>query len=435
MSNLLEKIFREKLKDYDAGISGEAWQSFEQRLDASASKATTLKKLLWTAAAIAVLTPVVYFSLSSSSTSDEVAVNEQPMRVKGAVESKTTEESEVLPDENNISSNQEKDQVLKIKDDKNPDKNDNTQVSNSDVADETMDNVSRSQDQPEENIDEQQPSAELPQEKQGKNVPNEEKTPMQKSFVPGEISETLICQGESVKVKNTSDDELVIVRVEINGLVVDLTVGKKLELKLDETTEVLFLNSKNQPINAQTISVLKSDIPVSNVVANIYERGLPVTEVQLIGTIEEANWYFDGRSVGHGQEQIITTFNKGRHKIHVDGLDANGCPFNIEIPVRIEKDYDLIAPTSLDPDGTDSRRRTFMPHALKERETPFTMYIIDPRDNEVIYTTRDANEPWDGIDRRTGQLVTKDRPFIWKVQLDAAVEGEKNVYIGNVMLY
>ncbi|MCC5922209.1 MAG: hypothetical protein JJT77_00370 [Crocinitomicaceae bacterium] len=432
MSKLLEKIFKEKLQDYDAGLSNDAWRSFEKKLDTGNGFSNNLKYVLWSVAIVAILVPLMYFSLQTpdsknqyfsennsqnftdvseeTNSLEEKIISDNAKRLPDAYESENSESSEVT-----LKTNEPR-QLLG--------KSDNEYEYQEDVAD-------MNQSAPNEKTTEKLSHASPAYEKQM--FSKEDKKEVQKTFVPGVVTKDFLCKGETTKVKNTSSSENELVRLDVDGVVIDLQPGKELELNLASSSQILFLNKKNEVIDSKQIEVLKSDLPVPNVVANVFDEGLPVAEVNLIGTFKSANWYFDNRMIGEGAQQSIHTFYKGNHFVYVRGTDENGCAFNLEIPIHVENDYNLMAPNSLSPEGGDVRRRTFIPFALKQRETPFTMFIIDPRDNDVIYTTRDVNSPWDGVDRRTGKLVSKERSFVWKVQLESPEKGEKNIYIGNVI--
>lgn len=434
MSKLLEKIFKEKLKDYDAGLSADAWKSFEKRLDTNNGLSATVKYVLWSAGLIAVLAPTLYFLIQSAEDENQLFVENSLNTSIDAAEKTKIEQEKIIVDvteEFTLGEQNENVQISKSAPHNGESNNLSINTQRLERIEETAD---RSHFPPlEKDVDKKDYKAPV-REKQPINQDEVEgKKEVQMTFIPGVVTDEFICLGETTKVKNTSSSENELVRLDIDGVVLDLQPGKELELNLTSSSQILFLNKKNEVIDTKQIEVLRSDLPVPHVVANVYDEGLPVAEVDLIGTFESAKWYFDNRMIGEGVRQSIHTFYKGNHFAHVKGLDENGCAFNLEIPIHVENDYNLMAPNSLSPEGGDVRRRTFIPFALKQRETPFTMFIIDPRDNDVIYTTRDVNSPWDGVDRRTGKLVSKERPFVWKVQLDEPKEGEKNIYIGNVI--
>ena len=74
-----------------------------------------------------------------------------------------------------------------------------------------------------------------------------------------------------------------------------------------------------------------------------------------------------------------------------------------------------------------------MPFALTQRDVNFTLTIVDPRDNSVVYSTQDATKGWDGTDQRTGSMTPSETVYIWKVQLENPLPNERQVYAGTVV--
>ena len=65
-------------------------------------------------------------------------------------------------------------------------------------------------------------------------------------------------------------------------------------------------------------------------------------------------------------------------------------------------------------------------------DVQFTMNIMD-KTGEIVYTTQNANEPWDGI------IVTDNTPapagsaYVWRVVLTNK-NGEKELYEGQIIV-
>jgi hypothetical protein len=85
------------------------------------------------------------------------------------------------------------------------------------------------------------------------------------------------------------------------------------------------------------------------------------------------------------------------------------------------------------PNGSDPKTKAFMPFSLTQRDVPFTLTIIDPRDNGIVFTSKDASNPWTGIDERTGKMTDSETVFIWRVQLENSLPNERPVYAGTVV--
>ena len=61
------------------------------------------------------------------------------------------------------------------------------------------------------------------------------------------------------------------------------------------------------------------------------------------------------------------------------------------------------------------------------------MVIIDPNDGAIVFETSDASQPWDGIDKRDGQMVNANKVFIWKVTIKHPEASEKSEYKGTII--
>ena len=74
-----------------------------------------------------------------------------------------------------------------------------------------------------------------------------------------------------------------------------------------------------------------------------------------------------------------------------------------------------------------------MPFALTIRNVKFNMVILDPKNGGIMYQTNDSNQPWDGIDKRTGNLVPPNENCIWKVDIENPEPGENSHYKGVIV--
>ena len=102
--------------------------------------------------------------------------------------------------------------------------------------------------------------------------------------------------------------------------------------------------------------------------------------------------------------------------------------------ISIPEEYNLNASKALDVNASDVRFNTFMPYALKERNTPFELYIYDARSGRVIFKTSDASNGWNGVDSNTGEMLKNGSTVLWKVILKNPNPGEQREYSGNLVL-
>ena len=111
---------------------------------------------------------------------------------------------------------------------------------------------------------------------------------------------------------------------------------------------------------------------------------------------------------------------EGMYQVSLTVTNANGCVDRTERTVRIDSDYDLLAPKTFSPnaDGVDD---VFMPEALKTLGVKFHMSIFDSKSGELVYETSDAQRPWNGrISNRGEACVSGD--YVWMVEMR---DGEK----------
>ena len=160
-----------------------------------------------------------------------------------------------------------------------------------------------------------------------------------------------------------------------------------------------------------------------------YENGLPIAKLSASGNASTFNWKINAKKYT-GTECQVHLFQKGIYSIHLSAQNSIGCSTEITKEITIESDYNLLAATAFDLQSRDKRNNSFIPFALTVRSVDFAMIIIDPKDGGILFETTDASNPWTGIDKRTGQLVETNKPFIWKVVLKNPEQGEKADYKG-----
>lgn len=166
----------------------------------------------------------------------------------------------------------------------------------------------------------------------------------------------------------------------------------------------------------------------------VYENGLPFIPVNVTSeTSAEYTFFVNNEKLSVGSSAMIPAFNKGNQKVVVQ-TNQLGCESTLDFQVEIPKEYDLLAMTAFNTNSRDERNRVFLPYALYEREVEFEMQIIDPSTGQVIFITHSANQPWDGRNQKTGELVAPNQRFIWSVRLKEKAQFEsKSIYQGLVI--
>jgi hypothetical protein len=167
-----------------------------------------------------------------------------------------------------------------------------------------------------------------------------------------------------------------------------------------------------------------------------YETGLPIIKGEVQTFEESIKWKVDKIVSAHSSKAKTAAFyffEKGQFDLEVIVTNEKGCSSSEINRIFIEKDYNLLAVNAFDPLSDDSRKNTFMPYALTKRNSAFSLIIIDTDNGGIIFESSDASNPWDGIDKRNGQLVNKNKAFIWKVTLASPEKNEKTVYKGTII--
>jgi hypothetical protein len=167
-----------------------------------------------------------------------------------------------------------------------------------------------------------------------------------------------------------------------------------------------------------------------------YIKGIPTTKAYANENIQSPVWEIVGISNPQKGKSIeLNIYKKGQYKLNLKG-NLYGCEIDETQEIDVPK-YNLMAVNAFIPESFDSKKNTFIPFALTQREVSFRMIIKDPRDGGIVYETTETSMPWDGIDRRNGQLAETGvniPPYVWMVELINPNPGEPKVYQGTIKL-
>ena len=193
-------------------------------------------------------------------------------------------------------------------------------------------------------------------------------------------------------------------------------------------------------IEPNNFNVYKSkfinDVPALDVLTEElnYDNGLPTLPVKFRTNEEEVVTQYDNRSItSNSSEQNIYLFEKGDIQIRFTASNIHSCKTTVVKEISVNENYNLLAVNAFDPYSSDNRKNSFMPYALTKRTSPFVLVIIDPADGGVVFQSNDANNSWDGNDKRNGKMVAQNKAFIWKVSLQNPEKKEKSDYKGTII--
>ena len=243
------------------------------------------------------------------------------------------------------------------------------------------------------------------------------------------------CLGENLKVINKNDESMTLIFP--SGKKVSVAESATENIKLSEEGKYeLLVNSKQKETYNSFFSVYENPRATLLVEDELnYETGLPVIRGEVQTFEESIKWKIDkvvSASSSKAKTAAFYFLEKGQFDLEVIVTNEKGCSSSEIKRIFIEKDYNLLAVNAFDPLSDDSRKNTFMPYALTKRNSAFSLIIIDTDNGGIIFESSDASNPWDGIDKRNGQLVNKNKAFIWKVTLTSPEKNEKSVYKGTI---
>jgi len=243
------------------------------------------------------------------------------------------------------------------------------------------------------------------------------------------------CLGENLKVINKNDESMTLIFP--SGKKVSVAESATENIKLSEEGKYeLLVNSKQKETYNSFFSVFEN--PKASLLVEDelnYETGLPIIRGE-VQTFEETIKWKVNKVVSANSSKAKTAafyfFEKGQFELEVIVSNDKGCSSIERKTIIISEDYNLLAVNAFNPLSDDRRKNTFMPYALTKRNSAFSLIIIDTDDGGIVFESSDASNPWDGIDKRNGQLVNKNKAFIWKVTLSSPEKNEKSVYKGTI---
>lgn len=244
------------------------------------------------------------------------------------------------------------------------------------------------------------------------------------------------CLGENLKVINKNEVGMTLIFP--SGKKVSVTESSTENIKLSEEGKYeLLVNSKQKEIYNSFFSVFENPRATLLVENEInYETGLPIISGEVQTFEESIKWKVDkvvsASSSNKANTAAFYFFKKGQFDIEVIVSNEKGCSSSEIKTIIISEDYNLLAVNAFDPLSDDRRKNTFMPYALTKRNCAFSLIIIDSDNGGIVFESSDASNPWDGIDKRDGQLVSRNKAFIWKVTLNSPEKNEKSIYKGTI---
>lgn len=164
-----------------------------------------------------------------------------------------------------------------------------------------------------------------------------------------------------------------------------------------------------------------------------YEDGTPRIRINAESSVAEISWSANGTLLNKKNRSVDLLAFQGQTYTITAQAQLDGCSSTEKIKITANEDYNLLAVNAFNPQSRDERNATFMPYALTIRDVRFELIVIDPDNGGIVFRTKDAQNAWDGIDQRNGQVVPAQKAYIWKVVLQDVLPSEKTTYSGTIV--
>jgi len=418
MNKNIDELIKSALEGHEMPYDNNAWNSFEKKLNKPNAPFKSFKFWFFGTSIIAVITisSLLYFSSIQEEKSDK------------PVEKKT----EVIEKSNSQSTTSKKTKSEKTKEIQDEKISSNELEAKEDDKKETKTNLILQE------VNEvlvKENTKDLKLDEEITNPKKENSVITKKVTEPDAPSFSNKCLGENLKVINKNDESMTLIFP--SGKKVSVAELATENIKLSEEGKYeLLVNSKQKETYNSFFSVFEN--PKASLLVEDelnYETGLPIIRGEVQTFEETINWKVDkvvSASSSKAKTADFYFFEKGQFELEVIVSNDKGCSSTEIKTIIISEDYNLLAVNAFNPLSDDRRKNTFMPYALTKRNSAFSLIIIDTDNGGIVFESSDASNPWDGIDKRNGQLVNKNKAFIWKVTLSSPEKNEKSVYKGTI---
>lgn len=423
MKENIDKVFEKSLEGFEMPYDPKAWEAMSKKLD---QKMPTGGKSNWKwylgGAAVIGIAVSAALIMNESETKDLVRSEQNATETSNTEHTSTslnedqtasvkqeTGPSSVVPNGHSVTST-----TTSTEGTTSVNTNDVAQQTNTNApADNNNNNVQSNYQRPNTNVDQQRREIEV-------------KLP--------EISS--VCAGETIKIDNR-ENEVAIYVIDPSGNRTSIKAESKGSYKpIEDGTYYIAQITDGRVIKKESFQVFSlPQVDMSYDEVNKYEKGIPTTLLTSGSVGSSFEWNL-GANMGtvYGKTVEAHYFKDDIYTVSLTVTGSNGCKASESMKINIDNNYNLLAVDAFNPNSTIDANRTFMPFALTERNTPFTLMILDPSTGVVIYETSDVSQPWTGVDRRNGQMVEFNKSFVWKVVLKNPMKGERSDYAGSVVL-
>lgn len=240
------------------------------------------------------------------------------------------------------------------------------------------------------------------------------------------------CIGEAIDLYNPNNKP-VLVSIPGKKSLITLDANSSISVKAENEGTISIVSATSNSPQTSEVVAPNSRLYINVNASELYENGIPSMKFEVSGNDAPVTWSTNIKGNSKNDNTLIVhPYQEKVVNVTVHSEDKNGCKVSETVQVPINTAYNLMAMTGFKPNSPDPDVNRFMPFALKERNTPFRMIIIDPKTGAKVFETSDASEGWDGINRTTGELVKEGSIWIWKVILKEPNLGEQAEYSSTI---
>jgi hypothetical protein len=414
----IEQLIKDSLENHELPYDGAAWESMSKRLDGTTP--SPFYRKWWVAASIGTVLvgSALFFGLNSQSESSKTVEENTPM---------ATELNTALPT-NNQTDNHSKTRI-------NPQTNTPADIQNE------PNTIAKTEEKAKPHL----AINDIPEIPHPTNTtPNSSIKPKlndlglngvnptdQKNYLSVLLTQTNVCVGDDIEI--TNPNETLSISVVQNNRSQVIKAGGKKTITATKDGSIQVISGKI----VQTIDVNRptSDLYLSVDQSLLYENGIPAVKFTVSGNDNPVHWNSENNPSEVENGNLIVHAYQGKDiTVSATSKDQNGCVVVETKTISISEEYNLNAAKGIDINSSDSRVSSFMPFALKERNTPFELYIYDSKTGRVIYKTSDVYSGWNGVDSNTGEVLKSGTVVLWKVIMGHPNPGEPREYKGTVVV-
>jgi len=396
-----DKLIKDALNNYEAPYDASHWSSLNNKLGTPKS---TFYKWVGGAAAFVIVAITGYYLMNTHSITPKNISSHQKIDAKGDSkidldDNKLIKEENVIISNNDVQSTPINNHQL----DNSVDTDDSNTHNNTDVI---INEVSSNNE------------VIIPQSNTNYNAQSNQSVSPKLAKAEVVVDNKIKCLNESFEFRPSVPKQNAIYQWDLgDGTITNANYINHTYIKAGTYKVTLTLRDQksNEIIKvSEPVEITTIEIPQASFTYEYSNGVMPVVKFKNSTDNVTSQWEIIGVGTFNTQDFEYTFKHKGEYVVKLTTTNENGCSTTLTQVITINKDYNLLAPNAFSPNG-DNLNDYFIPKALPLLNLPFTMLVYD-RQGNLIFETKDANMPWDGVDFKTGVPAT-DGVYVWIVQL------------------